>query len=88
MIWTDRLTPDDVQATASIDVKTAFNIQQMLREELRESTVITIAHRVEAVKDADYSIVLEQGRLIHCGPTKEKELRRPQDTSGIHGMQI
>lgn len=58
------------EATASIDKKTAFYIQQVLREELKESTVITIAHRVEAVKDADYEIVLEKGKLLKCGPTK------------------
>ncbi|KAL1867541.1 hypothetical protein VTK73DRAFT_4120 [Phialemonium thermophilum] len=55
------------EATASIDRKTAFYIQQVLREELKESTVITIAHRVEAVKDADYKIVLDKGRVVECG---------------------
>ncbi len=56
------------EATASIDVKTAFEIQEVLREELRDSTVITIAHRVEAVKDANYEVVLEKGRILRCGP--------------------
>jgi ABC-type multidrug transport system fused ATPase/permease subunit len=56
------------QATASIDVETAFYIQEVLREELKQSTVITIAHRVEAVKDADYQIVLDKGRVVECGP--------------------
>lgn len=52
------------EATASIDKKTAFHIQQVLREELRQSTVITIAHRVEAVKDADFEIVLDKGKVV------------------------
>lgn len=52
------------EATASIDKKTAFYIQQVLREELKESTVITIAHRVEAVKDADFEIVLDKGKVV------------------------
>lgn len=52
------------EATASIDKKTAFYIQQVLREELRQSTVITIAHRVEAVKDADFEIVLDKGKVV------------------------
>ncbi|KAL1861651.1 hypothetical protein Daus18300_008767 [Diaporthe australafricana] len=54
------------EATASIDKKTAFYIQQVLREELQQSTVITIAHRVEAVKDADFEIVLDKGRLVRA----------------------
>lgn len=45
-----------------------MNIQQVLREEMRESTVITIAHRLEAVKDADYLIMLDNGRVVAQGP--------------------
>ncbi|KAL9104794.1 MAG: hypothetical protein Q9163_000292 [Psora crenata] len=56
------------EATASIDMETAMTIQRILREEMRESTVITIAHRLEAVKDADYFIRLDHGRLIEQGP--------------------
>lgn len=52
------------EATASIDKKTAFYIQQVLREELKQSTVITIAHRVEAVRDADFEIVLDKGKVV------------------------
>lgn len=52
------------EATASIDKKTAFYIQQVLREELKQSTVITIAHRVEAVKGADFEIVLDKGMVV------------------------
>jgi len=43
----------------------------VLREELRYSTVITIAHRLEVVKDADFLIVLENGRLKYAGPPGE-----------------
>lgn len=57
-----------IQATASIDMETAMQIQQVLREEMKESTVITIAHRLEAVKDADYFIRLDKGRVIDHGP--------------------
>ncbi|KAH8676059.1 ABC transporter [Xylariales sp. PMI_506] len=58
------------EATASIDKKTALAIQDVLRDELRESTVITIAHRLEAVKDADFFIRLDAGRVVECGPAK------------------
>ena len=59
------------QATASIDTETAMEIQQILREEMRESTVITIAHRLEAVKNADFFIRLDKGKLIAAGPVEE-----------------
>lgn len=57
------------EATASIDKRTAMAIQDVLREELRESTVVTIAHRLEAVKDADFVVRLEKGRVVEAGPT-------------------
>ncbi|KAI1200587.1 ABC transporter [Nemania serpens] len=56
------------EATASIDKETAFAIQDVLRDELAQSTVITIAHRLEAVRDADYFIRLDAGRVIEAGP--------------------
>ncbi|KAH7035248.1 P-loop containing nucleoside triphosphate hydrolase protein [Microdochium trichocladiopsis] len=56
------------EATASIDMKTAAAIYDVLHEELRHSTVITIAHRLEAVKDADYFVRLDAGRVVEAGP--------------------
>ena len=58
------------EATASIDVETAWEIQRVLREELKNSTVITIAHRTAAVRDADNAIVLANGRLESFGPAQ------------------
>lgn len=59
------------EATASIDKKTALAIQDVLLAELKDSTVITIAHRLEAVKDADYFIRLDSGRVVESGPAGE-----------------
>jgi ABC-type bacteriocin/lantibiotic exporter with double-glycine peptidase domain len=36
---------------------------------MRGSTVITIAHRAEAVKHADYCIVLGKGQVVQQGRT-------------------
>ncbi|KAK8089138.1 ATP-dependent bile acid permease [Apiospora hydei] len=60
------------EATASIDKKTAMAIQEVLRDELRQSTVITIAHRLEAVKDVDYFIRLDNGRVVEFGPARSQ----------------
>lgn len=59
------------EATASVDRETAMRIQRILREEMQESTVVTIAHRVEAVSDANYCVVLAQGRVVAEGPAGE-----------------
>lgn len=58
------------EATASIDRETAALVQRILREELAESTVITIAHRLEAVEDADWCLRLDRGKVVECGPAK------------------
>ncbi|RDW74392.1 putative ABC bile acid transporter [Aspergillus mulundensis] len=55
------------EATASIDHESSLEIQQVLREEMRESTVVTIAHRLEAIKDADYFVELEAGAVKRAG---------------------
>ena len=55
------------KATASIDTETSAKIQRVLREEMRFSTVITIAHRVEAVEGADAFIRLGEGKVIEEG---------------------
>jgi ABC-type multidrug transport system fused ATPase/permease subunit len=59
------------EATASIDFEGSMEIQCVLREEMMEATVITIAHRVEAVKDADYCVVLDNGTVKSQGRTVE-----------------
>ncbi|EKV07010.1 ABC bile acid transporter, putative [Penicillium digitatum PHI26] len=59
------------EATASVDHDTSLEIQQIIREELQQSTVITIAHRIEAVKDADYFVVLDQGRVSRQGHVRD-----------------
>jgi len=50
-------------------MKTAIEIQQILREEMKESTIITIAHRLEAVKNATHFIKLDKGRIVAQGNT-------------------
>ncbi|OAA71750.1 ABC transporter, transmembrane domain, type 1 [Akanthomyces lecanii RCEF 1005] len=59
------------EATASIDRGTAAMVQKVLREELARSTVITIAHRLEAVEDANWCLRLERGRVLECGPARD-----------------
>ena len=58
------------EATASIDRATAALVQRILRDELADSTVITIAHRLEAVEDADWCLRLDKGQVVECGPAK------------------
>ncbi|NXD03164.1 MRP6 protein, partial [Certhia familiaris] len=51
------------EATAAVDLETDVQIQSMLRTQFRDSTVLTIAHRVNTILDCDRILVLENGQI-------------------------
>jgi ABC-type multidrug transport system fused ATPase/permease subunit len=55
---------DDFTATAAIDHQTDAIIQNSIRNELKDVTVITVAHRLKTIGDSDKIIVLDVGQLI------------------------
>lgn len=57
------------EATASVDSETSKRIQELLKEELGQSTVVVVAHRVEAVAGASACVVLGKGRVLEAGKT-------------------
>lgn len=62
------------EATASIDSETAGEVQAVLREVLKGATVVVIAHRVEAVRDAEFFVELDAGRVVRQGRVCEMGL--------------
>jgi ATP-binding cassette subfamily B protein len=55
------------EATSSVDPYTESMIQNALREELVNRTVIIITHRVSTVRDADRIILLNEGLIEDIG---------------------
>ena len=55
------------EATSALDTQTERDIQDSLRAMGRGRTVITIAHRLSTVVDADRIVVLEAGEIIESG---------------------
>lgn len=51
------------EATANIDIKTEEIIQKLIQEQFKESTVITIAHRLNTIINSDKVLVLERGKV-------------------------
>lgn len=53
--------------TSAVDMETEAEIQQHLKEMGGSKTIITIAHRISSIKDADLILVLEHGRIVERG---------------------
>lgn len=59
------------EATSNIDAHTQDVIQKVIDTEFQGHTVITVAHRLETIKDSDVVIVLDKGEISKIG--------KPQD---------
>ncbi|KAL2917396.1 Transporter of the ATP-binding cassette (ABC) [Polyrhizophydium stewartii] len=55
------------EATASVDNETDAKIQQTIRQEFVEGSVITIAHRLRTIIDYDKVLVLDKGSVLEFG---------------------
>ena len=55
------------EATASVDVRTEAKIQQAINEIAGTRTIVTIAHRLSTVRNADVIFVFEKGRIVQSG---------------------
>jgi ATP-binding cassette subfamily B protein len=55
------------EATSALDTDTEAEIQEALRRAGQGRTVLTIAHRLSTVADADRIVVLEAGRILEEG---------------------
>jgi len=61
------------ESTSALDVHTEAKLFQALTPILEDKTVITIAHRLSTVKNADMIYVLNEGEIVQRGTHKELE---------------
>ena len=56
---------------SAVDTITEFNILNNLKKIRKDKTTIVIAHRISALKNADFIIVLNKGRILEKGTHNE-----------------
>ncbi len=61
------------ESTSALDVHTELKLYEALLPTLKNKTVITIAHRLSTVKNADMIYVLESGSIVQHGSHEELE---------------
>ena len=59
------------EATASVDGETDAHIQRMLRMRFQDTTLVTIAHRLNTIMDYDIILVVDNGKCAEFGSPAE-----------------
>lgn len=83
------------EATSNVDLETDRWIQEVIRKEFKDRTIITVAHRIETILDADVVALLDKGVLVEFRSLKElirgaslfKELNHNDGCRGMEDSQ-
>jgi ATP-binding cassette subfamily C protein len=76
------------ESTSALDVHTEAKLQAQLLPILENKTIITIAHRLSTVKNADTIYVLHEGKIVQSGSHKELEDEEGHYNNFVKGQLI
>ena len=59
------------EATSNVDTRTEAQIQQAMRQLMRDKTCFVVAHRLSTIRNADLILVVKDGNVIERGTHQE-----------------
>jgi len=59
------------EATSNLDAVTEVVVQEVIRKEFQDNTVITIAHRLDTLQYCDLVLALADGKVVRSGRPEE-----------------
>lgn len=59
------------EATSSVDTRTEKHIQDAMVKLMKDRTSLIIAHRLSTILDADFIVVMDNGKIIESGNHEE-----------------
>jgi putative ABC transport system ATP-binding protein len=59
------------EATASLDAASQARITELIRDKFKDKTVISIAHRLNTIRDYDKILVFDKGQIVEQGTFEE-----------------
>ncbi|KAJ2250376.1 hypothetical protein GGI13_004037 [Coemansia sp. RSA 455] len=62
LLWRRKILVLD-EATANVDNETDRTMQSIIRQEFKDCTVLTIAHRLNTIMDSDRVLVMDEGKV-------------------------
>ncbi|RDW67218.1 Metal resistance protein YCF1 [Aspergillus mulundensis] len=72
------------EVTASVDGETDALVQGIIRTHFADRTVVTVAHRIETILDADLVAVLEEGVVVEVGSPGSLLEKEYSSFRGLH----
>tara|TARA_B100000959_G_scaffold279586_2_gene340004 strand:- start:2643 stop:4394 length:1752 start_codon:yes stop_codon:yes gene_type:complete len=75
------------EATSSLDTKSEFQIQEALKDLMRDKTTLVVAHRLSTVENVDQIIVLDKGKIVEQG-THHELMKNGSYYSDLHRLQF
>jgi ATP-binding cassette subfamily C (CFTR/MRP) protein 1 len=75
------------EATSNVDAKTDELMQRIIREQFAKHTILTIAHRLDTIRDADTILVLDKGKVVEVG-TPDELLAKKTEKKNVEGGEV